>query len=229
MCASDLALDSAASVGWQGAGCSVTPVGVAAVTPFSRGNAARLGASMQAFWEGWGDREINRGRKIEREPAVWNGCCRYWFRSLTHHFKNPQRTFSHTHALTATQMMPCKSLVCVYENLWLRTNWNVERMWEKQSTLWSGLEMVNGPLKELEMIISHVWLSFSHYDRPGPREAGFLLQTESLFNFVGYFGQEMPTWIGNNHLNSISNSQLHKFFGQQILKLSGKQLLSSLR
>ncbi|ROL47042.1 hypothetical protein DPX16_20694 [Anabarilius grahami] len=21
--------------------------------------------------------EINRGRKIEREPAVWNGCCRY--------------------------------------------------------------------------------------------------------------------------------------------------------
>lgn len=79
------------------------------------------------------------------------------------------------------------------------------------------------------MIISHVWLSFSHYDRPSPREAGFWLQTESLFNFAAYFGQEMPTRIGNDHLNNIWNRQLYKFFGQQILKLSSKQLLSSLR
>lgn len=99
---------SDASVGWHGAGCSCG--GCRGNSLFPRECSQDWAVSVGILGGLRRREEINRGRKIEMKPAAWNGCCRYWFRS---HFKNPQRTFSHTHALQATQMVPSKSLVCV--------------------------------------------------------------------------------------------------------------------
>lgn len=197
---------SNASVGWHGAGCSCG--GCRGNSLFPRECSQDWGVSVGILGRMRRRGEINRGRKIETKPAVWNGCCRYWFRS---HFKNPQRTFSHTHALPATQMMPSKSLVCVRNSV-------IEdelkcRKGMRETVL--ALKWFGNGKRSFERTSSECNLSatgslfFSHHDRP---EADFRLLTESLVNFAAYLGREMPAWIGNDHLNNIWNSQLLKFF-----------------